>query len=119
MSTWLYIASGIVAFIVFVLMFVLMTLADDFEQVNGTENNAHYAQGLEFKMTNTLNKDSKKFWMVWNQSTGYTHQKHYVLNDAVDEAKRLGVRKYGQKFVVLESICEIVPVPEVKLNMLD
>ena len=57
--------------------------------------------------------------MVWNQSTGYTHQKHYVLNDAVDEAKRLGVRKYGQKFVVLESICEIVPVPEVKLNMLD
>ena len=40
MSTWLYIASGIGAFIVFVLMFVLMTLADDFEQVNGTENNA-------------------------------------------------------------------------------
>ena len=40
MSAWLYIASGIGAFIVFVLMFVLMTLADDFGQVNGTENNA-------------------------------------------------------------------------------
>lgn len=40
MSTWLYIASGIGAFIVFLLMFVLMTLSDDFEQVNGTENNA-------------------------------------------------------------------------------
>ena len=40
MGAWLYIASGIGAFIVFVLMFVLMTLADDFEQVNGTENNA-------------------------------------------------------------------------------
>ena len=36
-------------------------------------------------MTNPLNKDSEKFWMVWNQSTGYTHQKHYVLNDAVDD----------------------------------
>ena len=40
MSTWLYIASGIGAFIVFVLMFVLMTLADDWDSVNGTENNA-------------------------------------------------------------------------------
>ena len=68
-------------------------------------------------MTNPLNKDSEKFWMVWNQSTGYTHQKHYVLNDAVDEAKRLGVRKHGQKFVVLESICEIVPVKEVKVKI--
>ena len=35
MGTWLYIAAGIGAFIVFVLMFVLMTLADDFERVNG------------------------------------------------------------------------------------
>ncbi len=34
MSAWLYIASGIGAFIVFVLMFVFMTLADDWEQVN-------------------------------------------------------------------------------------
>ena len=34
MGTWLYIASGIGAFIVFVLMFVLMMLADDWEQVN-------------------------------------------------------------------------------------
>ena len=40
MSTWLYIAAGIGAFIVFVLMFVLMTLADDWDSVNGTENNA-------------------------------------------------------------------------------
>ena len=40
MSAWIYIAAGIGAFIVFVLIFVLMTLADDFEQVNGTENNA-------------------------------------------------------------------------------
>lgn len=39
-SAWLYIASGIGAFIVFVLMFVFITLADYFEQVNGTENNA-------------------------------------------------------------------------------
>ena len=36
-------------------------------------------------MTNPLNKDSKKFWMVWNQATGHTNQKHYVLNDAVDD----------------------------------
>ena len=35
-----YIVSGIGAFIVFVLMFVLMTLADDWDSVNGTENNA-------------------------------------------------------------------------------
>ena len=34
MGTWLYIASGIGAFIVFVLMFVLMTLADDLDSVN-------------------------------------------------------------------------------------
>ena len=34
MGTWLYIASGIGAFIVFVLMFVLMTLADDWDSVN-------------------------------------------------------------------------------------
>ena len=70
-------------------------------------------------MTNPLNKDIKKFWMVWNPSTGHTHKKHYALNDAVDEAKRLGLSKLGQKFVVLESICEIVPVQEVKVNMLD
>ena len=38
MSAWLYIAAGVGAFIVFVLMFVLMTLADDFEQVNGEVN---------------------------------------------------------------------------------
>lgn len=40
MSAWLYIASGVGAFIVFVLMFVLMTLADDFEQVNGEVNHS-------------------------------------------------------------------------------
>ena len=41
MSAWIYIAGGIGAFLVLVLMmFVLMTLADDFGQVNGTENNA-------------------------------------------------------------------------------
>ena len=34
MSAWIYIAAGIVAFIVFVLMFVLMTLADDCDSVN-------------------------------------------------------------------------------------
>ena len=34
MGTWLYIAAGIGAFIVFVLMFVLMTLADDWDSVN-------------------------------------------------------------------------------------
>ena len=34
MSAWLYIAAGIGAFIVFVLMFVFMTLVDDWEQVN-------------------------------------------------------------------------------------
>ena len=34
MSAWLYIASGIGAFIVFVLTFVLITIADDWEQVN-------------------------------------------------------------------------------------
>ena len=34
MSAWIYIASGIGAFIVFVLMFVLMTLADDWDSVN-------------------------------------------------------------------------------------
>ena len=34
MSAWIYIAAGVGAFIVFLLMFVLMTLADDFERVN-------------------------------------------------------------------------------------
>ena len=34
MGAWIYIASGIGAFIVFVLMFVLMALADDWERVN-------------------------------------------------------------------------------------
>ena len=34
MSAWLYIAAGVGAFIVFVLMFVLMTLADDWDDVN-------------------------------------------------------------------------------------
>ncbi len=34
MGAWIYIAAGIGAFIVFVLMFVLMTHADDWDQVN-------------------------------------------------------------------------------------
>ena len=34
MSAWIYIASGVGALIVFLLMFMLMTLADDWEQVN-------------------------------------------------------------------------------------
>ena len=34
MSAWIYIAGGIGAFIVFVAMFVLMSLADDWKQVN-------------------------------------------------------------------------------------
>ena len=34
MGAWIYIAAGIGAFIVFVLMFVLMTLADGWGQVN-------------------------------------------------------------------------------------
>ena len=34
MSAWLYIAAGIGAFVVFLLMFVLMTLADDWDEVN-------------------------------------------------------------------------------------
>ena len=34
MSAWLYIASGIGAFIVFLLMFVLMTPVDDWDSVN-------------------------------------------------------------------------------------
>lgn len=38
MSAWLYIATGVGAFIVFVLMFVFMTLADDWERVNGEVN---------------------------------------------------------------------------------
>ena len=36
MSAWIYIAAGIGAFIVF----LLMTLADDFEQVNGEVNHS-------------------------------------------------------------------------------
>ena len=34
MSAWLYIAAGVGSFIVFVFMFVLMTLADDLDDVN-------------------------------------------------------------------------------------
>ena len=45
MSTWIYIASGIGAFIVFVLMFVLMTLADGFERVNGEANHSEEWDG--------------------------------------------------------------------------
>ena len=61
----------------------------------------------------------KKFWMVWNPATGYTHQKHYSMSDAVSEAKRLACVNLGKKFVVLEGVCEINPVPVVKVNMLD
>ena len=38
MSAWIYIAAGVGAFIVFVLMFVLMTLSDDWGQVNRDGN---------------------------------------------------------------------------------
>ena len=38
MSAWLYIAAGIGAFVVFLLMFVLMTLADDWDSVNRDGN---------------------------------------------------------------------------------
>ena len=38
MSAWLYIVAGVGAFVVFVLMFVLMTLADDWDQVNRDGN---------------------------------------------------------------------------------
>ena len=34
MSAWLYIVAGVGAFVVFLLMFVLMTLADDWDDVN-------------------------------------------------------------------------------------
>ena len=44
MGTWIYIAAGIGAFIVFVLMFVLMTLADDWDSVNGEVN---HSEGLD------------------------------------------------------------------------
>ena len=40
MGAWIYIASGIGAFIVFVLMFVLMTLADGWDSVNGEVNHS-------------------------------------------------------------------------------
>ena len=39
MSEWFYIASGICAFIAFILTFVLMTLVDDLDSVNGDVNN--------------------------------------------------------------------------------
>ena len=45
MSTWIYIVAGIGAFIVFVLMFVLMTLVDDCEQVNGEVNHSEWLDG--------------------------------------------------------------------------
>ena len=50
MGTWLYIAAGIGAFIVFVLMFVLMTLADGFEQVNGDVNHSEGLDGVGDKL---------------------------------------------------------------------
>ena len=45
MSAWLFIAAGIGAFIVFVLMFVLMTLADDFERGDGEVNHSEEWDG--------------------------------------------------------------------------
>ena len=42
MSAWLYIAAGIGAFIVFLLMFVLMTPVDDWDSVNETVNNGKH-----------------------------------------------------------------------------
>ena len=45
MSAWIYIAAGVGAFVVFVLMFVLMTLVDDWERVNGEVNNGEVNNG--------------------------------------------------------------------------
>ena len=46
MSAWIYIATGIFAFIVCVLMmFVLMAIADDLDSVNGDVNNGEWWNG--------------------------------------------------------------------------
>lgn len=39
MSAWLYIAAGIVVFVICLSALVVMTIADDWDSVNGEANN--------------------------------------------------------------------------------
>ena len=46
----------------------------------------------------------EKFYMVLDESTGYTKYKHNNYNGALVEAKRLAIQNTGKEFVVLCAI---------------
>jgi len=44
------------------------------------------------------------FWMVWCPQGNPPKAKHYNLDSAVSEAKRLAAQNPGREFVVLQSV---------------
>ena len=44
-----------------------------------------------------------KFWLVWNEKTGYTARKHNTYESASNEAKRLALKNKEIKFFILEA----------------
>lgn len=46
--------------------------------------------------------EESKFWLVWNETTGYTRYRHASRQAAKGEAMRLATQNKGQRFFVLE-----------------
>lgn len=51
---------------------------------------------------------SNKFWFVWNPTAQIPTYRHYSLEHAKQEAKRLAMQNPGTEFIVLESIGTVV-----------
>lgn len=55
-----------------------------------------------------------KFYMVLNQSTGYTKYRHGEIESARKEAERLAIQNPGTIFTVLESVGHAIHEPKCK-----
>lgn len=60
-----------------------------------------------------------KFWLVWNESGHAPVKKHFTRECAENEAKRLAVLNFGQKFHVLAHDGSVeVPITITRVNRL-
>jgi len=51
---------------------------------------------------------TKTRWFVWNPNGRVPHFEHSTTRNARLEAERLARQNPGQKFLVLQSVCEVV-----------
>lgn len=63
--------------------------------------------------------EGKKFWMVWNPSTGRTNYQHPTKELALREARRLTGQHVNDAFYVLEAVARVAPAaPPVEVTEL-